>query len=486
VYVVEGLDPNISYDPNNVNNTSIPTQDQNKPISELDKTLDHTKDVNPFLVTGNVSLGVTSIDRYQDPGCKENEYIYCLDGQVECQDIFGNSMGDPLKLPTDYTVGNTFALCGSYLNKIDMADFKNEPSNSIRMIKSNDISGSDVFISSHQIILSNIDGTKYQTISLNNQLYYRAKLKSTTDQPYTVVLTPIDTTSEGLTINGVNEQYVFISSKMVKGILAYQYDTVQCNTASPWRVGGDGTVAPFKGCYPDTTSASNAFSDSSGKNDALIDGANVYILSSILPNTLGIDQSSSVYVNGLTYYKGVIKSVNQSNLIDVYVPDLNGILIQNVSPDNLSLTSNNYSLALGKSLSEVNKFEYPRPVCKKGSFTTCSAKPPFTIKDGKYIPTTFNIESVVKNIPTKKDANVVDVSHKKEDTNVVASNYYDGNEIPNTPFLKCIADFGTNIGDKLCCGVNDTLKNTKFVCAESQPYCKGYVPGTQYGICTDD
>lgn len=51
---------------------------------------------------------------------------------------------------------------------------------------------------------------------------------------------------------------------------------------------------------------------------------------------------------------------------------------------------------------------------------------------------------------------------------------------------KCIANYGTNIGDPLCCGQKGILQYfaSKYVCPASKPTCSNYVCGKKYGICT--
>jgi hypothetical protein len=49
--------------------------------------------------------------------------------------------------------------------------------------------------------------------------------------------------------------------------------------------------------------------------------------------------------------------------------------------------------------------------------------------------------------------------------------------------IKCIADFGTNIGDDLCCNQPGILTDTKYVCPANYPKCGKMECGTKYGIC---
>ena len=82
------------------------------------------------LLSNKVTPGITTIDRYQDNACRVDNYIYCIDGQIECQDIFGSVISDPNSLQTintSYKGGNTFKnTCGSYINKTDLSDYTTE------------------------------------------------------------------------------------------------------------------------------------------------------------------------------------------------------------------------------------------------------------------------------------------------------------------------------------------------------------------------
>jgi hypothetical protein len=50
--------------------------------------------------------------------------------------------------------------------------------------------------------------------------------------------------------------------------------------------------------------------------------------------------------------------------------------------------------------------------------------------------------------------------------------------------IKCIADFDTDIGDKLCCGQPGTLKDTRYVCPINKPTCGNFKCGSKFGECS--
>jgi len=49
--------------------------------------------------------------------------------------------------------------------------------------------------------------------------------------------------------------------------------------------------------------------------------------------------------------------------------------------------------------------------------------------------------------------------------------------------IKCIADFGTKIGDNLCCGQTGVLQDTKYTCPNTLPYCSDFKCGSKFGTC---
>ena len=50
--------------------------------------------------------------------------------------------------------------------------------------------------------------------------------------------------------------------------------------------------------------------------------------------------------------------------------------------------------------------------------------------------------------------------------------------------IKCIADFGTNIGDPLCCGQEGVLQDTRYVCPNTLKKCSNFKCGSAFGTCS--
>ena len=50
--------------------------------------------------------------------------------------------------------------------------------------------------------------------------------------------------------------------------------------------------------------------------------------------------------------------------------------------------------------------------------------------------------------------------------------------------VKCVADFGTEIGQLTCCGQNSVLKSTKYVCPSNLPVCNKFKCGSEFGTCS--
>jgi len=58
--------------------------------------------------------------------------------------------------------------------------------------------------------------------------------------------------------------------------------------------------------------------------------------------------------------------------------------------------------------------------------------------------------------------------------------------VPSCPSdgIKCIADFGTNIGDPLCCGQEGVLQDTRYVCPNTLKKCSNFKCGSAFGTCS--
>uniref|UniRef100_A0A6C0JNS4 Uncharacterized protein n=1 Tax=viral metagenome TaxID=1070528 RepID=A0A6C0JNS4_9ZZZZ len=70
------------------------------------------------------------------------------------------------------------------------------------------------------------------------------------------------------------------------------------------------------------------------------------------------------------------------------------------------------------------------------------------------------------------------------DSNGIWRQYDDSSGCDDCEPVKCIADFGTEIGQLTCCGQNSTLKSTKYVCPSSLPTCNNFKCGSEFGTCT--
>jgi len=49
--------------------------------------------------------------------------------------------------------------------------------------------------------------------------------------------------------------------------------------------------------------------------------------------------------------------------------------------------------------------------------------------------------------------------------------------------IKCIADFGTAVGDPLCCGQEGVLQDTRYVCPNTLKKCSNFKCGSAFGSC---
>ena len=68
-------------------------------------------------------------------------------------------------------------------------------------------------------------------------------------------------------------------------------------------------------------------------------------------------------------------------------------------------------------------------------------------------------------------------------SNSTTSNSNSGSDSRSSDAIKCIADFGTEKGEPLCCGQTGVLQSTKYVCPNTLPYCSDFKCGSKFGTC---
>jgi len=107
----------------------------------------------------------------------------------------------------------------------------------------------------------------------------------------------------------------------------------------------------------------------------------------------------------------------------------------------------------------------------------------------------YNINLDLSNNVYRKNEAKTDISHNFYDTsgNSLLNNILSQLQglttkletcnIDKTESIKCIADFGTNIGDELCCGQSGVLTDTKYVCPSNYSKCENMKCGSKYGTC---
>jgi hypothetical protein len=405
------------------------------------------KDTSPDILKSNkVTPGITTIDRYADPMCSTNEYIYCLDGQIECQDIFGDLVNNNIEtINTEYKLGNTFKnTCDSYIDKINLSDY-----------------------------------SKIET----------------------------DTTAIG---TGV------------------YFDLSNCPQDKPWRSGGvvetvgkidSGSINPYSyTCHESQLVAENEYNalvNNLINEDKIYKKTDeVFILASYIrnQNIPGItdllkvlDQKKDISqmfttINNQKYYYGIIDQVTN----DTYTVKINGDTTNPFSflnvPKSALLKNSLYNKKGNDYYSDLKTGSHKRPVCKSGRFTSCLSSPPFSIKNGVYVSESdpslsFYTDGSDPNMERKLQSQNSSISYTPfvdppinpsgiidTDTTLLEYNYFKtGKETP-TPFIKCIADHGSNIGDPLCCNQTGYVEDTKYICPQEVPICRGYSENT-YGYC---
>ena len=437
-----------------------------KKENSTDQGSDTTTDEDTNILTSNkVSPGITTIDRYKDEKCpmKDNKdtYIYCLDGKIECQDIFGSTISNNLRsLSSDYDVGTTFnSTCGSYIDKSNLSDYTTEIGTSLTNTKRVyfDLSNCNTGINSgkpwrvggtnikEETIIQNGISTKVQKkVKLTDFSCYQSQLEA--DQAWYDLTN--SSLNEGVTYE-INDN-VFVSSY-------YLNSPIFLDQGVP---------------------------------------AMLAVIDSNKPNT----QSAYRTINGQKYYKAIIDVVTGDtytvSLANLPRESKNPLTIKNV-PKNALLKDSLYNPKTNTYYSELTSSTTLRPVCKSGRFTSCLSKPPFKIENGIYVPTSdpliidgdYNKYRKQSQIDLKFKNPFSDTPNNPsgiiDKDNLLEYNHFTESKDSSTPFVKCIANYGSSIGDDLCCNQKGTVRNTKHICPQEVPTCVGYsISDNVFGYCS--
>ncbi len=78
---------------------------------------------------------------------------------------------------------------------------------------------------------------------------------------------------------------------------------------------------------------------------------------------------------------------------------------------------------------------------------------------------------------------VTDNSYSNDDTDDTSTDTKESSNSSCDVPIPCIANFGTEIGENLCCGQTGVLQNTKYVCPSTAPKCSNFKCGTKFGTC---
>ncbi len=115
------------------------------------------------------------------------------------------------------------------------------------------------------------------------------------------------------------------------------------------------------------------------------------------------------------------------------------------------------------------------------SFTTIRVK---DISNNNLYDISSNYELYNENGTLKKGIHDnTDYGRWFDSLNLQYKNLYDKYKEDTKP-IKCIADFGTNVGEDLCCGQDGVLQNTKYVCPDTMPTCSKFECGSKFGTCS--
>jgi len=408
------IENNQSYFESLTNKAKKILSDQLNTISQLKKqAID-----NNFVINDTPKKPVfnKTRDRYSDPECQEDEYIYCSGDKITCEDIFGNPINTMSEIKNENS--KTYSGCGSGLNSKSYTQFLDDMTTGITVegnqsifydisscpsdtpwrvdisagdlsfnVGYNDISGEmtllkDVSYKQYDVVY--VDGEflykkynkdpafkriekKYKTF-VNKKIYYKGIIKEDltkkTNNLYDVYIPDYK-----------NEIFIDIDNK-------YLYKVLDKNLLP------DVFVNDNYQCYKSAIVASgiSKFNSKSSKNlyinsDVYVDGD--YLYDKYKDDRLFrlIREQTKIWVNNKTCYKGVIKNIRPNNNFDVSIPDYSGEVFYDISNKYLYTINLEYTNDLNSTLTDLKVGSLPRPVCKNGNFTKkCSKTQPKNIE----------------------------------------------------------------------------------------------------------
>ena len=351
-------------------------------------------------------------DRYSDPECNKNEYVYCSGDKITCEDIFGN----PLNQMVEKKNG-TYSGCGSAINSKSYSQFLDDMTTGLTVegtqsvfhdlsscptdkpwrvdisagdlsfnIGYNDTSGEVTLLNSEfykKFDVVYVDGeylyNKYKTdpsfnviekykIFMNKKVYYKGLIKE-------------DMTTKP------NKKYDVYIPDYKKSVFVdienkYLYKLIEKNVLSGVYITDD-----FQ-CYKSAVVASGISKFNDKKSQNLYINSVVYVDGDYLYDKYNketafrlIRAQNKIWVNNKACYKGVIKNIRTNNNFDVFIPDEYGQVFYDISKKYLYTINLEYTNDLNTTLTDLKVGSFPRPVCKNGNFTKkCSAKPPNDIE----------------------------------------------------------------------------------------------------------
>ena len=350
-------------------------------------------------------------DRYLDPECNNNEYLYCSGDKITCEDIFGNPLKDMKNK------NGTYSGCGSAINSKSYSQFLDDMTTGLTVEGTQsvfydisscpsdkpwrvDISAGDLSFNvgyndtSGEVTLVNSDFyKKFDVVYVDGEYLYN---KYKTDPSFNVIEKYKVFMNKKVYYKGLikedmttkpNQKYDVYIPDYKKSVFVdienkYLYKLIEKNVLS-----GVYITDNFQ-CYKSTVVASgiSKFNDKKSQNLYInsvvyVDGDYLYDKYNKETAFRSIRSQNKIWVNNKTCYKGVIKNIRSNNNFDVSIPDEYGQAFYDISKKYLYTINLDYTNDLNATLTDLKIGSFPRPVCKNGNFTKkCSVNPPNDIE----------------------------------------------------------------------------------------------------------